>query len=480
MRRLPLKFLALLVVFLVLMFLLSVTSGLVNDRQRYRHIAMAGIAQGMAGPQALLGPIITQRCTHRWVAGATNDEKAQNRLEETRGYIAPEHMAMQDAALTLTPLKRGLFTANTFSLKGDINARFAAQQLSPKPLAQASNATVMCDSPQLLLAVGDARGIRAAQVFINEQPASVLAGTGLEQAASGIRVDLSPWLLTQDSLPALQVRVQLELTGTQALAVAPVADDTQVSLRANWPHPAFGGHFLPTERDVRADGFAATWRVSSLASNGLAQLADGHGLCLKSSASAGQGWEQERYARGNCLHDFDVRFIDPVDPYTMSERAHKYGLLFVVLTFVAVGLIEVLRQLRVHPVQYALVGSALLVFFLLLLGLSEHLPFALAYGLAASACVLLLTYYASHVLKSWRLGLPFGAGVAVLYGLLYTLLQLEQNALLVGSLALFAVLALLMWATRRVDWYALGALDAMRPRREAAPPTPPQDGPGKA
>ena len=157
-----------------------------------------------------------------------------------------------------------------------------------------------------------------------------------------------------------------------------------------------------------------------------------------------------------------------MSPYVLSDRATKYGLLFIALTFVGVGAVEVLRRLRVHPIQYLLVGSALAVFFLLLVSLSEHVPFAVAYLAAAAACTTLLTFYGSFVLRGGRAGAIFGAAIAALYGALYALLQLEQTALLLGSILLFAVLAALMVATRRIDWY--GLFERMRseaPRRRS-------------
>jgi len=144
-----------------------------------------------------------------------------------------------------------------------------------------------------------------------------------------------------------------------------------------------------------------------------------------------------------------------VNPYSLSDRAIKYGLLFIGLTFLAVGMIEVMRQLRVHPIQYLLVGCALSIFFLLLLSLSEHLRFDVSYAIAAGACVALLSFYAHHLLRGWGAGLGFGAGTAALYGALYALLQMEQTALVIGSVLLFVVLAGVMVLTRRVDWYRL-------------------------
>jgi inner membrane protein len=150
-----------------------------------------------------------------------------------------------------------------------------------------------------------------------------------------------------------------------------------------------------------------------------------------------------------------VAFIDPINPYVLSDRATKYDLLFIVLTFIAVGLIEVLSGRRVHPMQYLLVGLALALFFLLLLSLSEHLVFEQAYAVAACACAALLGVYAASMLGRKLAGALFGLGIALLYGLLYALLQMEQNALVIGSVMLFAALATVMMLTRRIDWYAL-------------------------
>ena len=151
-----------------------------------------------------------------------------------------------------------------------------------------------------------------------------------------------------------------------------------------------------------------------------------------------------------------MSFIDPVDQYLKSERAIKYALLFIVLTFAGFFLFEVLKSLAVHPVQYALVGVALAFFYLLLLSLSEHIGFALAYLLSASACVLLIGFYVGHVLRSAVHGLSFSAGLAALYGLLYGLLSAEDYALLMGSLLLFGLLGVFMVLTRRLDWYGMG------------------------
>jgi inner membrane protein len=156
-------------------------------------------------------------------------------------------------------------------------------------------------------------------------------------------------------------------------------------------------------------------------------------------------------------YSLGVSFYQPVDLYQTVERSVKYGFLFILLTFAAFFLFEVLKRLAIHPIQYAFVGLALALFFLLLISLSEHLGFAAAYALASCACVALIGYYVGHVLRSLRLGLAFAGALAALYGLLYVLLRSEDHALLMGSLLVFVCVAAAMVATRRLDWYSVGA-----------------------
>jgi inner membrane protein len=241
-----------------------------------------------------------------------------------------------------------------------------------------------------------------------------------------------------DAAAPLRLELALEVVGTGALDIAPTGETTTVTLASDWPHPSFQGRFLPNEREVGPRGFKASWRLSALATSAPRDLIE----------------DAER------VESFSVAFIDPVDAYVLGDRATKYGVLFILLTFVGVGLVEVLRRVRVHPIQYLLVGCAMTLFFLLLVSLSEHLAFGRAYLAATGACTLLIGFYGSFVLQGWRAGCALGAAVAALYGALYLLLQLEQTALLLGTMLLFAVLAAVMVATRRLDWY--GLVDQLR------------------
>jgi len=253
----------------------------------------------------------------------------------------------------------------------------------------------------------------------------------------------------------LAAEIGIELVGTGELAFAPVGDTTRVALASDWPHPSFAGRFLPIERQVGEAGFSARWQLNSLATTAPQAAFLGAPACRLYDGVVDDVSPREDGRRTPCIETFGVAFMDPVSPYVLADRATKYGLLFIALTFVGVGAVEVMRRLRVHPIQYLLVGSGIAVFFLLLVSLSEHVPFAIAYLAAAAACTTLLTFYGSFVLRGSRAGALFGAAIALLYGALYALLQLEQTALLLGSTMLFAVLAGIMVATRRIDWYGL-------------------------
>jgi inner membrane protein len=245
--------------------------------------------------------------------------------------------------------------------------------------------------------------------------------------------------------------LELNLAGTETLGIAPVGDSNHLDLRSGWRSPLFGGQFLPRTRDVGSEGFHAVWDVSSLASGTQVQL------------------------EANPLKKLDamnVSLTTLVDPYSLSNRAVKYGILFVLLTFGGFLMFEVMKELPIHPVQYLLVGFGLAIFFLLLVSFSEHMAFGFAYAVASIACIGLLTFYLSHVLRSLARGLSFGAMLTLLYSAIYGLLISEDNALVLGSLMLFCLLALVMFVTRKVDWYRgrVGLTQGKAGLAQTAPP----------
>lgn len=446
------KVLALAAIVMLLMLGLDRIEGVVRDRAYHRLLATQAVAQSLAGSQTLLGPLLHVACVESWDEQQANGKVVEQRHESIHVVPPTELSVMGDA--TPQVLTKGLYPVPTYLLHSRLQARWdQLDALRPSPTQK--NSRLQCGAPVLMVAVTDTRGVRSARLTALGQERLLKAGTFHPVYKQGLHTQL-PDAVRHQTEP-LQVQLDLELAGTEQLAVVPLGEQTDIRMHSSWPHPSFGGHFLPSERDVRADGFDAHWRLSALATSAAQDVANNSPLCAWSWEESGPTEEMGAPTRpDNCVQSVRIRLIDPINPYTLADRATKYGLLFVVLTFVAVGLVEVLQRRAVHPVQYLLVGSALSAFFLLLLSLSEHLTFAVAYAVASAACVLLLAYYAVHMLGRVGRGVVLGLGIGALYGVLFVLLRLEQTALVVGSVALFGVLASIMVLTRKVDWYGLG------------------------
>jgi inner membrane protein len=455
------KVAAIAVIVVLLMLALGQINHLAEERQGRFREAVASVEQSQAGRQAVLGPALLTACTEEW-SSSVGEGKDRKTVNEKREFIltsTPSQLAVK-ASAAMEPRYRGLFKVNTYASQATLSAQWRTLG-ALRPQAEHADSRVSCAAPTVMVAMSDARGIRQAVVKVNGEALQVAAGTGHPHYPRGFNARMARTPADLDA--PLSIDVTLELSGTAQLAIAPAADDTRVTLSSNWPHPSFGGRFLPVTREVRANGFDATWQLSSLATTAAADFARHAALCVPASGDGDETTAPSRDGTNGtprtdasgCMDTFSVAFIDPVNPYSLSDRAIKYGMLFIGLTFLAVGMVEVLRRLRVHPIQYLLVGSAISIFFLLLLSLLEHLRFDVSYAIAASACVLLLTFYAHYLLQGWLRGLSFGAGIGALYGALYVLLQMEQTALVIGSILLFVVLAGIMVLTRRVDWYRL-------------------------
>ena len=412
-------------------------SFLLDERTARRDSVVAGIAAATAGDQRVIGPVLVIPYT-RIVKTWKPSEKDENRMIEIekrfaeRFYLLPTELDIQ-TSLNTEVVQRSLYQAVVFGAGMTFKGRFASagELLKPGP-----NEQISVGEPQLIIGISDPRGIlRAPELTWAGQRVEFLPGTdedkmpnGIHARPSGITV-YEPW--------TAEFSFTLDLRGTQAFGLAPVGDATRINVRGSWPHPSFYGQFLPETREVTNTGFTATWATTRLATNMQHQIS---------------AWLNHNQAFNSLI---GIKFIDPTDSYAQTDRAMKYGLLFIGLTFAAFFLFEVLKRLAIHPFQYGLTGAALVLFYLLLLSLSEHLNFGLAYVLATAGCVALLGYYLAHVLGNRRWGIGFGALLAGVFAMLYVLISLEDHALLAGSVSLFGFLALTMVLTRKVDWYQL-------------------------
>ncbi|MNF43746.1 Inner membrane protein CreD [compost metagenome] len=425
---------------LLLMIPLMLIEGLIDERQLARDGVLANIAQSSSYSQRITGPILVvpyKRAVREW---KTYEQTGQRHLEErevsSRLYFLPERFSLVGSVDTELRA-RGIYKARLY--KSD--SQISGQILVPANYGISEDlADYRFEQPFLAVGISDIRGIgNALKLRLNGQSLDFQPGSGDRLLNGGVHVPLAA---LQAAVPqSLDFAFDLKLQGTSGLSITPVGRDSRVELSSPWPHPSFIGEFLPSERSISAEGFSAIWQTSFFATNLQEALAD----CVR----------QEQCNAFNS-RDFGVSFVDPVDQYLKTDRAIKYALLFIALTFAGFFLVEVLKRLAVHPVQYGLVGLALAFFYLLLLSLSEHLEFVLAYAISAAACVGLVGFYLGHVLHSRVRGGGFTLGLAALYGMLYGLLSAEDYALLMGSLLVFGLLACVMVLTRKLDWYGVG------------------------
>ncbi len=418
------------VLMLVLLVPLAMINATIGERAGYRQQAVASVAESYAGPQVLTGPVLVVPYveTRKEQALDAFGKLVETTKREPRHWLFfPRRMAV-DGRIMPSIRKRGLHEVRVYELHARLDARFDAT-LPPDP-----NGVRDVGVPYLSFSIADVRGlVGTPSLRVGGAAVALRQGNGGHRAGRGLHAPLPAAAASGERLQ-LDLQFAGTLAGTESLAIAPIADSNHIALASSWPHPQFEGRFLPREREVGAAGFTASWDISSLASAAQAQYAQG--------------------AEEGAIETLRLGLVEPVNVYTQADRASKYGVLFVLLTFVGFFMFELLKRLAIHPIQYGLVGLALAIFFLLLLSLSEHMPFLAAYLIAAGACLGLLGTYLGGVLRSAARGWGFAGGLTLLYAALYGLLVSEDNALVLGSLMLFAILAAIMLATRRIDWYA--------------------------
>jgi inner membrane protein len=426
----------------VILIALFMVSGVIDDRQKYRDAAVRSIEGSYAGTQILIGPVLVRPYTQIVETTEITDKgvkKTNVRRQELTATSFPREFNVGGAMLP-SQRRHGLYSVEVYELRGQLKGRF--DLADPR-----TEGTVVWGEPYLALSVTDVRGIVGTpKVLVNDTEETMLQGV---PPTGGWQPNLQVPLHGMSNLKGhLNFAIDLNLAGTETLSVAPVGDSNRLDIQSNWRSPLFGGQFLPRTRDVAASGFRAVWEVPSLASATQVQL------------------------EANPMKEVDLMSVSLttlVDPYTLGNRAVKYGILFVALTFGGFFIFELMKELPIHPIQYLLVGFGLAIFFLLLVSFSEHMVFGIAYLIASIACICLLTFYLSYVLRSSERGLGFGALLTSFYAAIYGLLLSEDNALILGSLMMFVLLAVVMFVTRNVDWYkgVTGKLE-----RNQRPPPP--------
>jgi inner membrane protein len=413
---------------------LRMVDELVAERRGLRDGVVRDVARMGTGAQRLEGMVLILPCTDHYEEKETLDNGrtvVRARTAVCDLYLLPERLGI-GGALETELRYRGIYPALVYRSRLALEGVFSV----PVPVVPPGRRRTW-GAPQLALGIADVRGIRGAPVLAwNGVAAPFESGAGKAPWAQGIHADVQvdPALGGQASFT-----LELDLAGMEHFQIVPAAGEVVTSLRSSWPHPSFVGRFSPQTRTVNEAGFEAAWHTSDLSTN----VRQAFRRCLNGQC--------DDYLNSA----FGVSLIQPVDVYQRTYRALHYGILFVALTFTLFFLYEILSGLRMHPVQYALVGIALLAFFVLLLAFAEHVGFGIAYLIAAGACIGLVGSYVRYTLGTRARAVSLVMLLAGLYAALYTVLGSEDYALLMGALLLFAALSAFMLITRRLDWYAL-------------------------
>jgi inner membrane protein len=418
---------------LVLMIGLAMIRSLVSERAERAHSVRYEIASSWGQKQIVGGPVLIVPFHVRYV-----DHNGRLQVHKERARFLPERLKTS-GQLKPERRHRGIYETILYSADLAVEAVFARPDFSVWNIPPED---VLWDEAVLTMGISDLRGIRG-------NPAFNWAGEDLELSGGSGDVKLwatglsAPVALARDAAAGTRYpfSFDLRLNGSEEIRFLPLGGETIVELKSPWPDPSFAGAYLPEARTVAPNGFTARWSVSSVARSYPQQWRD-------------TGEENSNSMTAIPQSAFGVGLFSPISHYQKTERSMKYGALFIILTFLTFFLYELLSPVTLHPVQYFLVGGALCLFYLLLLSLSEHVAFSAAYAIASIATVALISAYSSVLLRSATRVLGLTGALALLYGYLYVLLQLEDWALLMGSIGLFLILALVMYTTRRVDWGA--------------------------
>ena len=430
--RTGLKVVVLIVLLLVLLIPLHMVRAIVRERERRQAQTVEEIVNLQGGRQELVGPLVSVPITERYL-----DDEGIARSRVRDAVIVLERL---DAAVTLNPdlLSRGIYEVPVYEADIEIGGSVTLPSAEEISFAGTGVQRIHWREAVLIVGVRGVSGLRTApSVTVDGVPGEVeSAGSGLSAIRGTQEKGFSVALPAAGPGTNHDIALSFALSGGGSFHMVPTAEHSSFVMDSSWTTPSFTGDLLPTSRSLSEEGFHAEWEMTALGM-GMPDLWIG-------GATYPQWLETSRVG---------IELFQPVDHYQQTLRSVKYGVLFLLLPFVALFLLEIFTGTRIHPIQYLLIAAAKIVFYLLLLSLSEQIAFAAAYWSGATATVALVALYVAAFLRRKSHGLILGGMIAAEYVFLFSVLQSEDYALLIGSLGLFALLAAVMTATRRIDWY---------------------------
>ncbi|ASP35553.1 cell envelope integrity protein CreD [Labrenzia sp. VG12] len=412
---------------------------LVEERaDRAREVAR-DIAGSWGGTQEINGPYLVVPFSETVTIGT--GDRGRTEVHWHTAVLFPEKLDVS-GDLQVEERWKSIYSLPVYSGAVQLSGRFGAPPSNMFEPQKGGTVDIAADKALLVVGIGDVRALKNevsltldgnAPIPFEPGPGPMVVSSGQFKAApasasSGINAAVPPLKWRK----GFAFQVPLDLNGSTAVYVAPAGQSTSVNLSSNWPHPGFTGAFLPDERTIADTGFEANWSIPYLA-RGIPKTLITNQLPLQSKL-------------------LGVKFVEPVNFYQTISRSLKYAIGFISLTFLAVFVLEMRSGWRFHWIQYALVGLALIIFYVMLLALAEHVGYGLAYLGAASAATVLNAAYVGTSLKSRSAGAVMFAVLATIFALLFALMREQDYALLIGSVIAFLALAVTMFVTQKIDW----------------------------
>lgn len=421
---------------LVLLIPLTYVNILIEERAHRQHDVRNEINQKWGNEVILYGPIL-KLPYNTYSETSTFNEKTKTYLKETKthikyAYIFPEKLDI-DASVNSKAMHLGNFESAVFTSDMVIEGNYNRPDLASKGI---KNTDILWERLTILFRTTNLKGIKN-EMTIAINGKSHTFETNFNENTSSKHLDELETGFIKEVLIKNNFKFSINITydGSQQIQAIPVGKTTTMTMTSNWADPGFIGNYSPDDntRNITKDGFKVDWKVLSI-NRAFSQL------YLNKIPNLNQ-------------FAFGTKFIVLVDEYQKSERSAKYGFLVIGLTFLVFFLIQTMSKIHIHPFQYLMIGLALLMFYTLLVSISEHSNFLTAYLIAVTSVVLLITLYSKSLLKNLKFSALIGFSLTVLYAFIYVIIQLENYALLVGSVGLFLILAIVMFVSRKIDWH---------------------------
>jgi inner membrane protein len=421
--RVTLKGILVGILILVLLIPTAFIHELISERKSRQAEVAAEVSSKWAGSQTVTGPFVIIPYT-----AEIKDDGGKVSVVRHLAYFLPELLQI-DGSIIPEIRNRSIYKVVLYKTALQVKGNFSIERFSDLGI---SAGNFLFSEAQLCFGLTDNRGIDD-QLMINWDGTEKSFNAGVPKNAlvpSGVSVPID--LSAIKATSSISFNIQLKLKGSEYLFFTPVGKQTQVKLTSSWANPSFDGRFLPADKVINEKGFTANWKI------------------LHFNREFPQSWADTEVNIGTS--SFGLNLLQPNDAYGKSLRAVKYAILFISLTFCLYFFLELFQKRSVHPMQYILVGLALCIFYTLLLSVSEYIDFNISYMIAATGTVLLITFYTKSLFLEWRIAIWFGLFLTLLYTFIFVLIQLQDGALLFGSIGLFILLAVIMYYSRRIDW----------------------------